>query len=661
VPLETPTIDDRRYADIVAEARNRIARYTPEWQPVWSDVNDSDPGVTLVQLFAWMSDMLLYRMGRVPELNYIKFLQLIGVELRPAQPARAEISFGVEPTLTQPYVIVPARTQVAASAENGAAPAIFETERACFAHRAPLDRVQVFDGYAYQDVTAANNNFLDGFDPLGSAAAVDSALMLGFDVPGPAASVELSLMVWVTNERGSAASSDCNLPATSAFASAQLRWEYWAGTQWRSLNLIKDETQALMRSGFVNLAMPAPGAGTLQPAQIGDVVENRFWIRAHLLRSSYERAPRLLGVQANTTSAVQAETVQDEILGGSNGSPNQGFRLSSTPVLHDSLQLEVDQGSGFERWREVDDFFAQPPDAQVFTLNRTTGEVKFGDGRNGDIPAGNPDRRNTNIVARVYRYGGGRTGNVAAHRLQELVSPVPGLDASQVTNWRAAVGGQDEESLNEAKKRAPQALKHRDRAVTSEDFEALAMQVANIRRARALPLTHPDFPGVAVPGVVTVVVVPDVPDSPDGLTPRPIPSEGTRRTVCAYMNQRRLLTTELYVIGPTYRELQVDAEVIVENNADLAEVKRATELVLKDYFHPLRGGEQGLGWPFGGDVFYSRVYQRLFSVSGTARIERLRLWLDGEEQPECKDITIPEGQLVHLAGQDIIVAYSSEN
>ena len=68
MPLEDylPQIDDRSYDDIIAEVRTRIARYTPEWTPVWTDVNDSDPGITLAQVFAWLSDMLLYRMGKVP-------------------------------------------------------------------------------------------------------------------------------------------------------------------------------------------------------------------------------------------------------------------------------------------------------------------------------------------------------------------------------------------------------------------------------------------------------------------------------------------------------------------------------------------------------------------------------------------------------------------
>ena len=77
--LPTPNLDDRRFQDIVDEARRLIPRYCPEW----TDHNLSDPGITLIELFAWMMDMLLYRLNRVPDKNFVTFLDLIGVRLLP--------------------------------------------------------------------------------------------------------------------------------------------------------------------------------------------------------------------------------------------------------------------------------------------------------------------------------------------------------------------------------------------------------------------------------------------------------------------------------------------------------------------------------------------------------------------------------------------------
>src|SRR5712691_12515738 len=133
-----PQIDDRRYDSLLAEARTRIARYTPEWTPVWTDVNDSDPGITMVQVFTWLAEMLTYRMNKVPELNYIKFLQLLGIELNPAEAAQAEVFFPVNDSFTAPYVIVPERTQLTAEAADGGQPIVFETERSLIAVKAKL-------------------------------------------------------------------------------------------------------------------------------------------------------------------------------------------------------------------------------------------------------------------------------------------------------------------------------------------------------------------------------------------------------------------------------------------------------------------------------------------------------------------------------------------
>src|SRR6266853_2175493 len=87
--IPAPKLDDRTYADIVAEAMRLIPRYCPEW----TDHNPSDPGITLLELTAWMTELILYRLNRVPEKNYVAFLNMVGIRLRPPQPARGLITF----------------------------------------------------------------------------------------------------------------------------------------------------------------------------------------------------------------------------------------------------------------------------------------------------------------------------------------------------------------------------------------------------------------------------------------------------------------------------------------------------------------------------------------------------------------------------------------
>src|SRR5438445_4768410 len=107
MPLTEPLIDDRTFEQIVSDLRFRIPRYTKEW----TNYNDSDPGMTLLQLFAWLSEMMQYRMNQVPLKNYIKFLKLLGEELEPPSPAVAHLTFITKGGT--PAGQVPERTPVA--------------------------------------------------------------------------------------------------------------------------------------------------------------------------------------------------------------------------------------------------------------------------------------------------------------------------------------------------------------------------------------------------------------------------------------------------------------------------------------------------------------------------------------------------------------------
>ena len=649
MPFAPPLIDDRSYSELVAEARARIPRYTPEW----TDQNESDPGMILVELYAWLTEMQIFRMSKIPDLAYVKFLELVGITPEPARPARAYVTFPVRAGHEKPATVVPARAQVAASEPdaNGKR-VIFETERALTSVRARLDRLQVFDGFAYRDVSGENLDAVSTFEPFGSLANAGAALLLGFDSELPPA--VMTLAFFVPDDEQRPASFECT-GARASFVSADVAWEYWDGSEWRNLDVLRDETARFTRTGTVELK--GPPKGRLRARVLGKLLDTpRFWIRARLTKSGYEMPPRVVAVRTNTTLATQAETLRFEVLGGSDARASQEFSLSDAPILEGSLRLEVDEGSGFERWLEVPDFFGSGAHDPHYVLDRTTGTIRFGDGRRGRIPVANP-RQRSNVRATEYRVGGGARGNVGAGTLNVLQNSVEGIDASAITNLFPAAGGTDEEPLERARERAPLSIRSRDRAVTASDYEELAGRL--VARAKALPLHHPKFPGVEVPGVVTVVVVPRVDTA---LNPAPVPSEGTLRAVCAYLDERRTLTTELYVIGPRYREVTIEAELVATDEADLAAVKSAATAELVRYFDPLSGGEgstadtPGTGWPFGGTIVYSRLYRRL-SFEGVSRIASLTIKLDGEAHEPCRDVPLDGGFLLKNGEHSIEVRY----
>jgi predicted phage baseplate assembly protein len=662
MPLAAPDLDDRKYDDLVKGILTLVPRYTPEWR----DVNDSDPGMALAKLYAWMTELQLWRMNQVPERSYIKFLQMVGIERMPATPARTEITF-TSARDDVPEMFVPVGTQVAAPADADG-PILFETTRPLTVLGTKLKAVQVFDGFGWSIETTKAQAVGQWFYPFGPKARESSALHLGFGGKSAFTDQEIDIAVWLPGADTSPKPYMCGDPAAALAGlplAARIVWEYRDLTSWQPLELVQDDTRAFTKSGHVTLR--GPGALAIKSI-VGDVPDALYWVRGRLDSSQYEKSPRLATVAINTVPAIQATTYQDEVLGASNGRPDQRFTVANTPVLpfdqpdtvagaygHQvtikNLRLEIDEGDGFQAWQQVDDFYASGPEDPHFTLNRTTGEVAFGDGRRfGRVPLAfvSPSAAG-NIVARLYRAGGARRGNIPAGSVTEIQSYLPGVDTA--ANLFAAQGGTDEESTADAKIRAAGEINSNCRAVTAADFEIRALE-AGVRRAKALALTHPGYPGARIPGSVTVIVV------PDGDAPNPIPNEATLAAVCAYLNSFRLVTTELHIVAPTYRKVRIEVDISVKRNANLATVQTAVQTRLNQFFSPLTGGADGTGWPFGGVIYFSDVYRQILDTPNVDRIAdgQLVIRVDGEAGPFCRDIELCPGELTYAVDHDIRVS-----
>lgn len=659
--IDAPSLDDRTFEQLFAEARSLIPRYAPEW----TDHNESDPGIALLQLHAWYTDQLIYRLNQVPDRNYVKFLKLIGIDVKPASPARVDVTFTT--ARSDLDAVVPAGVQVATSGAGSDPPIVFELQEGFVAIGPRLAALQVFDSFGYTNVTTANAVDGQGFDPFGPNAHPGSALLFGFDTTAAFTDQAVTLMLYAEQPLA-APVVEAQLDDSPVPPPATLAYEYWDGSSWEPVTRDADETWALLRTGRVVVSAPS---GRPQKATIGRVTQSLYWLRIRLVDQAFDRVPRLAQALSNTTSALQAVTIRSEVLGGSNGMPDQGpFRLSTTPVVTldapyevtrpdgtvvtvTSLQLEVDEGSGFGAWQEVDDFLASGPDDAHYTLDHASGEVMFGDGRYGRIPTANPSNPTANIVARKYLAGGSAAGNVGANTVTVLQTVAQGIES--VTNARSASGGADQESVADAKRRAPSALAARGRAVTAADFETLTLEApAPVKRAKALALRHPSFPNVAVPGAVTVIVVPDIPGN------APMPSEATLQLVCQYLNQHRLITTEVFAVGPTYRKVRITGEIVARGDADLATVTQAVSAQLVSWLHPLTGGDDGTGWPFGGTIYASSLYRVALQVPGVDRIKdnQLLVELDGARQTFCRDVPLDPGDLIEPLQPDLVVTYS---
>jgi hypothetical protein len=182
-----------------------------------------------------------------------------------------------------------------------------------------------------------------------------------------------------------------------------------------------------------------------------------------------------------------------------------------------------------------------------------------------------------------------------------------------------------------------------------------------IRRARALPVRHPDLglsrPEAAViplPGAVTVLVVTDLPAS------RPLPDAATLTAVAEWLLGHRLLTADLYVAGPRYRKVQIEARVVADPRCPLEELQESLTRRLLEYFHPLRGGAAAKGWPFGGAIHLSETYRQIVNTPGVTRVEAegVTTSVDGMPVEHGADVTLAADELVYSVRHTVFVSYA---
>lgn len=601
--LRVPNLDDRTFQQLVDDARRLVQAGCPEW----SDHNISDPGITLIETFAMMVDQLIYRLNRVPDRNYVKFLELIGVEQRPPGVAQGTVTFWLSAPQPQ-TVVVRAETEVATDRTDVTDPVVFSTVE-------PLDIVPCSATWVGVQLVGSEpverTNEMRGsagftcFSPLPRPG---DSLVIGLSNPVPSCAVLLRI--------------DCEVSGIGVDPRRPPRvWEAKTSTGWKRCDVDRDETGGLNKPGDVVLHIPADHNESLS------VGARRAWIRCRLRETAadertYSEPPVIRKVAARTiggtVSIVHARAVHDEFLGLSDGTAAQHFQLRHAPVLRWQGCSVVVVDSGEEtQWHHVEHFADTTETDTVFHADAVTGEVSFGpalrqaDGtlrRYGAVPA-----KSAAVRMGAYRTGGGAEGNVATGRIRVLKTSVPYI--SRVENRGPAIGGAPAETLDELKIRGPLMLRSRGRAVTGRDFEELTREVApEIARVHCLPGSD-----ASSAGVVRVLVVPHVRPNDAGrialadLEPPPDTVERIR----GYLDERRLVGTQLMIEPPTYQAVTiVVVGVRPAPGFPPAQVESDILAVLYEFLDPLRGGRDGHGWPLGRSVREGEINAAISSIPG---------------------------------------------
>lgn len=641
MPLTIPRIDDRNYQQLRDEAIARIPVHNPEW----TNFNASDPGITLVEAFAFLAESLLYRANQIPERNRLKFLQLLDVPLASASAARGIVTFANERGLLE-TVTLPSGTEVQAGKlpyrlERGLD--VLPVEARLFTKRelkvqAPALRAyyeQLYDSFLNTALPASAKLYeAVPLDAQGAdlADTVDQSLWVallarkGDPVDQARAAIAartltLGVVPWLASDEAELRPGSSAAMATAPFACFVP--DVPAGGElpptaaervprYRPLPVMGGDVLTL--PGTLQVTLPAEdglrlwtnldplesGVGDFPPPLDDTALEDRVitWLR---LTVAKQAKARVLWAGINAAMVSQRERVLGERLPPGTGAPDQVAQLARRPVLPGTVRLEVTPPGG-ERaaWQAIADLYnagaevpvpdprlppgapqPRPRPAQVFRLEAEAGELRFGDGLRGARPP-----FGAALVA-DYEVSEGREGNVNAGAIKGGPTLPPGFT---VTNPVATWGGADAETVAEGEKQVQRLLQHRDRMVSAADFEAITWRTPGVEigRVDVVPASSPELglnePGDA-PGAVTLLVLPRRdPAHPDA----PVPDRVFLDAVCRWIEPRRLVTTEVFLRGADYVDLwlSVGIEVASDRHA-VAEVREAVEQALRAALAPV--------------------------------------------------------------------------
>ncbi|APR76890.1 Hypothetical protein A7982_02237 [Minicystis rosea] len=642
MPLKLPPLDDRKYQDLLDQALARIPVHTPEW----TSFGKSDPGVTLIEVFAFLTESILYRAKQIPERNRIKFLSLLGVPLQPASSAMGLVTLENQRGALAPIYLAP-------GLEVRAGQVPFRTERG-------LDVIPVEAQVFYKrNVAEPAQTTRDHYDLLYASYKVDQpAADLGFyetaAFPTPASggldlgdAIDGSMWIALLLREGDPASAADKLlqdiagktlnigvvPAlaeggylapASAVGAETATWDFDLPTlpsgglpasskdrnaTYQTIASAPPPTQPAIFEvtlpSYAELKAWRDVAGALKPLESGvrdfpPALDDKqqqdrvlTWIR---IKPSAAPQGKVLWVGINVAAVRQRARVVGEPLPVGTGEPDQAATLSRSPVLADGIRLTV----GGEVWSAIDDLYAAGPEVPVPDPRLPLGspspppapakvfqlDAEAGAIRFGDGLRGARPRRGS-AIAVDYDYGVGRAGNVG----EGSIKTGPSLPAGvKVTNPIPTWGGADAESARDGERNVARWLQHRDRLVTAADFEDVTLRAPGVSVARVdvLPAFHPDLsldaPGDA-PGTVTLMVVPRYdPNNPE------TPEADLRflQAIADWIEPRRLVTTEVLLRGPTYRPIFVSLGVkLVTTGAGVADVIKAVEKAVRRFLSPL--------------------------------------------------------------------------
>lgn len=477
--------------------------------------------------------------------------------------------------------------------------------------------------------------------PFKRAEKAGHSLYLGFDMPLQGGPVKLYFQFREAVLR----------------AGVRLVWEYWNGKEFQVLHVI-DETSNFSKSGLVTFL----GPDSFQKS--GWFGKERYWIRIvdsnGYFDESYENRNNLLpppfleGVILNTVKIENREPAKTEYFQMEYYVKHKRFRLQQKNIQ--SIHVYIKEGvigkaePVWKEWTRVPDFLESGEQSEHYMVNQNEGVVQFGDGNSGKVP---PVSREDNIKI-LYQCGGGQAGNVDVGEVERLTTTIRFIQ--QVSNPLPMSGGLDKETKSHAIRRCSSQIRLHNRAVTIQDYEALALE-ASRRIEKVKCFRGIDGQGKTMRGAITLALL--IKDYKMGSSV----FQDVKNQVMEYLKGKMPDTVyyagKLFVVEPVFVICHVKAILGTDDFQWVFSVQKQAEEQLNRFFDPLEGNVDHQGWEMGTLPKKIQLQNMLFMIEHVTEIKNLlvrfyRIGSTGyeevtmEEMEQCP-FTLPVSGTHHIS------------
>lgn len=679
----------------------KAIRRIPAICPEWTNFNEHDPGITILELFAWLKEMQQFHMEQTAKAQTRKYLARMGFTPGGVCSSRAVLRIdGLKET-----VFFPAKSRFFAG------DVCFESTKQTSLEAALVAKlIFVPKQKQCESVSCYLSESGLHFPAFGMQPAAGDMLRIGLTAPLAPQTLH-SLYIGVAEDAKAKRNPIGDFPF---FALAEYRILYRTGTDDREAICVRDTTNQLLNDGFLTFSTEE------EMEKAGDGL---YWLALKLARSEYDIAPvikrigfsflsvrqKLTSVECHEISPGQDGTAivetfpgcvfdflifckkpdgfyrydgevcrnvrngrayfrmpgdcagkedaylvllfdvscRDQILlGEGNGMPYQQYRAGISHLDREGIVILAESGPGsgcYHFWEARDDFDASGPTDRHFCFDEESGIVSFGDCDHGMAPGGHI------FLAGAYSCLGAG-GNAAAEKISRadlafrcaFEEKTVGADSFQVINEREAVGGRNRETLEDCRKRMFLSLREKKRAVTYEDYETLIKQTPGlmIENVRAIPIT--ELADEKDEQTISVVV------RPFAKNERAILSDAYKRNIWRMAESIRMIGTKVRILAPEYIGVDIFAEIKASAARSLAE-KQAKEAI-GQFFSKIKA-------EFGCVIRYSALYGHLDVQDGVAGIKTLKIKAaaGGIGHSQNGDIFLPVNALPCLKECTILV------